>query len=144
VVVSLDREGVVEAVRGDRAEVRLGKVGFQVATSDLRPIAGVEPGPIPVAVRAATPENDLDGGTPRELHLLGRTVDEAIDEIDRYLDRAVRTGWTEIRIIHGHGTGRLRNAVRAHLRTHPLASSHRAGGAGEGGDGATVVRLDRA
>jgi DNA mismatch repair protein MutS2 len=75
------------------------------------------------------------------LHLLGRTVDEALPEIDRYLDRALREGWPSVRLIHGHGTGRLRRAVREHLRRHPVGRRFRPGGEGEGGDGATVVIL---
>jgi DNA mismatch repair protein MutS2 len=84
--------------------------------------------------------SDLDG-PGGELHLLGKTVDEALPEVDRYLDRASRAGLTEVRVIHGHGTGRLRAAVRSHLEGHPLAASYRPGGQGEGGDGATVVLL---
>ena len=73
--------------------------------------------------------------------LIGKTVDEALEEIDRFLDRATLGGLTEVRIVHGHGTGRLRSAVRNHLRGHPQVESHRAGVQREGGDGATVARL---
>jgi DNA mismatch repair protein MutS2 len=64
-----------------------------------------------------------------------------VPEIDRFLDACAREGRDEVRVVHGHGTGRLRIGVRAHLKGHPLVASFRPGGAGEGGDGATVVTL---
>lgn len=139
-VVSLERDGVVAAVRGDRVEVLLGSVGTTVRAADLLPVAEGDAGPAPPPSRRPTPVSDLDG-PGGELHLLGKTVDEALPEVDRYLDRASRAGLTEVRVIHGHGTGRLRAAVRSHLEGHPLAASYRPGGQGEGGDGATVVLL---
>jgi DNA mismatch repair protein MutS2 len=85
--------------------------------------------------------DDLDDGPARELLLLGRTIDEALPLIDRFLDASVRSGRTEVRVVHGHGTGRLKVAVRAHLKGHPHVDAFRPGGDGEGGDGATVVTL---
>lgn len=144
-VLSVDREGTVARVRGDRVEVRLGSVSFTVTRDDLAAIdPAVDEGPSarrppdpPRVLRAA----EEIGEAPEELHLLGRRVDEALPELDRFLDRAVRDGRAEVRVIHGHGTGRLREAVRRHLTSHPLVTAHRAGGKGEGGDGATVVTL---
>lgn len=139
-VVSLEREGVVSALRGDRAEVLLGSVGITVRAADLAPAGGDGSAPGRAPSRPAAPERDLEG-PGAELHLLGMTVDEAILAVDRYLDRASRDGVGEVRLIHGHGTGRLRAAVRSHMKGHPLAVSFRPGGPGEGGDGATVVVL---
>ena len=79
---------------------------------------------------------------PKELHLIGKRVEPALKELDRYLDRALLASMGEVRVVHGHGTGRLRDAVREHLSGHAAVSSHRPGGKGEGGDGATVVELD--
>ncbi|HKQ61348.1 MAG TPA: Smr/MutS family protein, partial [Candidatus Polarisedimenticolaceae bacterium] len=78
---------------------------------------------------------------PAELMLVGKTVDEALAELDKTLDRAALAGKAELRVIHGHGTGRLRRAVREFLARHPHVAAHRAGGANEGGDGATIVVL---
>lgn len=139
-VVSLEREGVVSALRGDRVEVLLGSVGITVRAADLAPAGGDESAPGRAPSRPAVAERDLVGPCA-ELHLLGMTVDEALPAVDRYLDRASREGIGEVRLVHGHGTGRLRAAVRAHLKGHPLAVSFRPGGPGEGGDGATVVLL---
>ncbi|MCZ6508635.1 MAG: Smr/MutS family protein [Acidobacteria bacterium] len=76
-----------------------------------------------------------------EIKLLGRRVEEALIELDHYLDQALLANREEVRVVHGHGTGRLREAVREHLRRHPVVADHRPGGDGEGGDGATVVTL---
>ena len=73
--------------------------------------------------------------------LIGQTVDAALDAIDRFLDHAVLDAVEHVRLIHGHGTGRLRRAVREHLRVHVLIRDYRPGDKSEGGDGATVARL---
>jgi len=80
-------------------------------------------------------------GVEPELHLLGFTVEEGRAAVEAYLDRALSAGREEVRIVHGHGTGRLRDAVRAHLRKHPAVDEARPGAPNEGGNGATVVRL---
>jgi DNA mismatch repair protein MutS2 len=78
---------------------------------------------------------------PPELLLIGQRVEGALDRLDAYLDDALLAGREEVRVVHGHGTGRLRDAVREHLRAHPAVASLRAGDEREGGNGATVVRL---
>jgi DNA mismatch repair protein MutS2 len=80
-------------------------------------------------------------GVPGELHLIGRTTDEARDLLEKYLDDAFLAGLTTVRIIHGKGTGALRRAVEDLLDGHPLISEHRPGAASEGGGGATVAIL---
>src|SRR5205814_2501198 len=77
-----------------------------------------------------------------ELNLIGQRVDDALDESDKFLDRALLEGKQAVRIIHGFGTGALRKAVREHLRTHPAVKSWRPGNENEGGDGATVAVLE--
>lgn len=78
---------------------------------------------------------------PRELNLLGKRVEEAEALLEDYLDAASQAGLSEVRVIHGMGTGRLREAVRSRLTGHPLVTSFHAGERGEGGSGATVVQL---
>jgi DNA mismatch repair protein MutS2 len=75
------------------------------------------------------------------LDLRGARVDEALDALDRYLDDAALAGLEKATIIHGHGTGALRDAVRARAASHPLVKTTRPGERGEGGDGATIVEL---
>ena len=76
------------------------------------------------------------------MNLIGQRVDDALDESDKFLDRALLEGKQAVRIIHGFGTGRLRQAIREHLRKHPAVKSWRPGNENEGGDGATVAVLD--
>ena len=80
---------------------------------------------------------------PLELDLRGLTIDEALDELDRRLDAAFLAGLPFIRVIHGKGTGRLRQAIREHMRDNPYVTSYESGGETEGGDGVTVVKLSR-
>ena len=75
------------------------------------------------------------------LDLRGARVDEALDALDRYLDDAALAGLEKAVIIHGHGTGALRDAVRSRAASHPLVKKTRPGERGEGGDGATIVEL---
>ena len=75
------------------------------------------------------------------LDLRGAKVEEALEVLDRYLDDASLAGLDQATIIHGMGTGALRDAVRDHAGGHPLVKSLRPGGRGEGGDGATIVTL---
>jgi len=140
-VQSLGRQGTIRQVDGQRVEVLLGSIGVTVEADDLRlPAAPSAPGPRRVK-RATIPALDLETGPPAELMLVGQTVEEALETIDRFLDNAVLDSVHEVRLIHGHGTGRLRRAVREHLRVHALVASQRAGDKTEGGDGATVARL---
>jgi DNA mismatch repair protein MutS2 len=75
------------------------------------------------------------------LDLRGARVEEALEALDRYLDDAAVAGLGSVTIIHGLGTGALRDAVRDAAAGHPLVRSARPGERGEGGDGATVVSL---
>ena len=76
-----------------------------------------------------------------EIHLRRLTLDEALPKLDEYLDRAFMAGISNIRIVHGKGTGMLRQAVRQYLSKHPLVKSFRPGVYGEGGNGVTMVEL---
>lgn len=76
-----------------------------------------------------------------ELDLRGKTVDEAVVEIDRFIDDAEMAGIGQISLIHGKGTGALRTGVQAYLKNHPRVKSFRIGAYGEGDAGVTVVTL---
>ena len=76
-----------------------------------------------------------------ECNLLGLTVDEALSEVDSFIDRAILNGQTVVYLIHGNGTGALRTAIQKHLRTHKAVKSFRLGRYGEGESGVTVVEL---
>ncbi len=76
-----------------------------------------------------------------EVHLRQLTVDEALLKLDKYLNDAFMAGLYRVRVIHGKGTGTIRQVTRAYLAKHPLVKSYRAGVYGEGGDGVTIVEL---
>jgi DNA mismatch repair protein MutS2 len=76
-----------------------------------------------------------------EVHLRRLTIDEALFKLDQYLHDSFVAGLYQVRVIHGKGTGTLRQAVREELGRHPLVKSYRPGGYGEGGAGVTIVEL---
>jgi DNA mismatch repair protein MutS2 len=78
-----------------------------------------------------------------EVHLRRLTIEEALLKLDRYLNDAFMAGLYQVRIIHGKGTGTLRRAVREQLDKHPLVSSYRPAGYGEGGEGVTIAELSQ-
>ncbi|MGH9604647.1 MAG: endonuclease MutS2 [Terracidiphilus sp.] len=76
-----------------------------------------------------------------EINLIGRTVDEATEELEKYLDRAFLAGLPRVRVIHGHGAGILRRGVREFLKSHPHVATVAEAPQNEGGQGATLVEL---
>ncbi|MBN2574385.1 MAG: Smr/MutS family protein [Deltaproteobacteria bacterium] len=90
-----------------------------------------EAGPAPVAMQSGA--NTLD--------LRGQRADDALAELEAFLDRTALEGADTVFVIHGHGTGALRKVVREYLATSAYVARFRAGGAGEGGDGVSVVSL---
>jgi len=81
--------------------------------------------------------------TERELNLVGRTVDEAIAELESFLSRALIAGLNEVRVVHGFGTGRLRRGLHDYLRGNQAVQQYRLGELGKdaGGGGVTIVSL---
>lgn len=85
----------------------------------------------------ATPKT----GVGLECNLRGLRVDEALEKLGKYLDDCLLMKYHQVRIIHGVGTGALREAVRKYLDKKAFVDSYRFGGEGEGGVGSTVVTL---
>lgn len=133
VVQLLDRQG--------KARVQAGRMELDVALNDLYapPSKAAEKKQQQPAKGSWKVDAPVD--ERHELKLIGLRVDEALEELEAFLSRAALSGLRELRVIHGLGTGRLRDAVREHLARHPLVNSFRAGEAHEGRDGATVVTL---
>jgi DNA mismatch repair protein MutS2 len=125
-----------------RAEVRIGQKRLLCESGELEVVEAPAAAPRRIPAAASRegrrePERQVEA----ELSLIGRRVEGALEMLDRYLDSALLGCLDEVRIVHGHGSGRLRRAVRRHLESHPAVAAQRPGGAREGGDGATVVTL---
>jgi len=140
-VPHLGLKGDVLAVDGGTATVQAGAVTVKVPAQALRVVGRSETAP--ASPRRAAPRVSISGRTTvsPEVHLIGRTTDEARDILEKYLDDAFLAGMASVRIIHGKGTGALRRAVEELLAAHPLVTSHRSGEPHEGGAGATVAVL---
>jgi DNA mismatch repair protein MutS2 len=80
-------------------------------------------------------------GSLTELNVIGNTVDEALDRLEKFLDESTVTDLRELRIVHGHGTGQLRRAIAAFLKEHPLVARFEPAPQNQGGGGATIVEL---
>jgi DNA mismatch repair protein MutS2 len=145
---SLGKTGVVQRqVDGNAFEVAIGPMKMRVARDDIAEVTSARPpmavSPLEAArsrgvtVSIAHPEDSVRP----ELNVIGRTVDEATDEVEQYLDRAFLAGLPRVRIVHGMGMGVLRKALRALMERHPHVALVAEAGPSEGGAGATVVDL---
>jgi DNA mismatch repair protein MutS2 len=124
--------------RRGRATVQVGSARLQVPVDRLcRAPAAVAARPAPV--RFETEERE--GPQTLECDLRGLRVDEALEQVDAALDRALSGSRARVRVIHGHGTGTLREAVRAHLKRMPHVREHKPGDESEGGNGVTIALL---
>ncbi|MCA1829537.1 MAG: endonuclease MutS2 [Myxococcales bacterium] len=140
-------EGVVLAIDGDQATVQMGPLKSKVALEDLVPIARRAP---QAGFRKSAKEKleraeqaraaPVEVRVPR-VDLRGMRVDEALRTLEMELDRCLRGGEQTVHVLHGHGSGALKAAVREHLQRSPYVSRSRPGESHEGGDGVTVVEL---
>lgn len=122
----------------DKYTVAAGIMRTEVRRKDIERLdAGAPSAP---KRRYTTPDPAYEG-CPGELNVIGLTVDEALAETDRYLDRAMMSGRSEVRIVHGKGSGALRSAIRKYLSSLSYIKGYRAAAYGEGDSGATVVEL---
>ncbi len=129
-----DRNGMVE--------VRAGIMKTKVPLSGLCVPDKMDKRPAREPRRSSTRvQLDKSRKASMEINLLGYTVDEALAEVDKFLDSGMLRGQQTLYIIHGNGTGALRTAIQKHLRTHKAVKSFRPGRYGEGENGVTVVEL---
>jgi len=161
---TLGTQGIVTALSDeDEAEVQVGVLRVRTRLSELE-LAGGAAVSSPTSTsseKKTLPSNRKDWSSAQhagerpsgsaggylqsspgmELDLRGQRAEDALDALERYLDSAYLAGLPFVRIIHGKGTGRLREVVRQNLGQHPNVKSFESGGEKEGGDGVTIARL---
>jgi DNA mismatch repair protein MutS2 len=123
-------------------QVEAGDKRFTVSVNDLERAEAADVIAAPSSPRRSRRDRRhhvAEAPLASELRLLGATVDEALPAVEQYLERALGRGMSRVRIIHGIGTGRLREAITELLRRHPQV---RAFQAGDAGGGSTVVELE--
>ncbi len=135
--------GLVTSIEGKKVQLEVSGKKMQTSLDGLIPLREESKSEKKEKTRPLRPERgDMEPVVAAELNLIGHRVDEALDESDKFLDRALFEGKAAVRLIHGFGTGTLRKALREHLKKHPAVRSFRPGDEREGGDGATVAILD--
>ncbi len=149
-VSTLNAEGVVTALGESDAEIQIGTLRIRARLSELVRGGGEQSSEkrkqSPVSIK-----QKADGGARTsvsaakspgmEVDLRGLMADDALDKMEKYLEQAFLSGLPFVRIIHGKGTGKLRQAVREALRGHEYVGSFEEGGDKEGGEGVTVAKL---
>ncbi len=147
-VLSLGQEGEVVEVHDGEALVRAGPLKLRRPVSDLLPLRGkaaAAPGFGRSRAERLSAAEEKRPAAPltqeRRLDARGLRVDELLREVDQFLDRLYAGGAPDAAILHGHGTGALKLALRDHLSASPYVGSFRGGERHEGGDAVTVVLL---
>ena len=148
---SMGRAAVVKKKIGDNHfDVEIGSMKMRVAREDIAEVmANAQARGSETPVQAARSrgisvslQNEAGRfNMPGEINVIGRTVDEATSEVEKFVDRAFLAGMQRVRIVHGSGMGILRKALRQYLKKHPHVESVIEPPSNEGGGGATVVEL---
>jgi DNA mismatch repair protein MutS2 len=135
--VSLGVTGTVVSIKKDEAEVLVGNIKLRRPLTDLEVIEKKQI-KLPPGVHLSVSSTQLE---KNEIHLVGRRVDEAVDMADKFLDDAFLAQMNQVRIVHGTGTGALRQAIAELLSSHPHVARFESAPHSEGGRGVTVVTL---
>jgi DNA mismatch repair protein MutS2 len=141
--------GIVDQIKGDEAEVRVKALRFREKLENLELVEMQTPpktqeGKLEKLRRTSGTEihlKDAELSSRSEINVIGRTTDEAVELVDKFLDEASLASVSEVRIVHGHGTGALRRAIGDLLKGHPHVGRFIAAPQDQGGRGATIVEL---
>ena len=143
---------VLRRIDGSSAEIEAGPLRMKVAIDEITGIetmpqpssrGAVGAGLVPPASKVTVTSQQGEGGASGEINVIGMTVEEATDRLDKFLDDAALAHRSRIRIIHGHGTGALRKGIGAFLASHPLVEKHSFETEEHGGKAITIVELQR-
>jgi DNA mismatch repair protein MutS2 len=133
---------ILRRVDGRNAEIEAGPLRMKIAAEE---IVGVESAPAGKVASSGIASGSVSSparfGVANEINVIGQTVEQAIEQVDKFLDDAAMAHLPSVRIIHGHGTGALRKGLSEFLRTHPLVAAHTAEVEERGGKAITVVEL---
>ena len=148
-LLSFGSVGVIDQIKGNEAEVRVKALRFREKLENLQLMevqSSVKPqeGKLEKLRRTAQTEVHLKAAeqtTTSEINVIGKTTDEAVDLVDKFLDEASLASMSEVRIVHGHGTGALRRAIGDLLKDHPHVGRFIPAPQDQGGSGATIVQL---
>jgi DNA mismatch repair protein MutS2 len=148
-LLSFGSVGVVDQIKDGYADVRVKALRFREKLENLelveqQPAAKPQAGKLEKLKRSAGTEIHLaaaEQSGKSELNVIGQTTDEAVDAVDKFLDEASLASLSQVRIVHGHGTGALRRAIAGLLRDHPHVARFLAAPPDQGGTGATLVEL---
>ncbi|MEO6889938.1 MAG: Smr/MutS family protein, partial [Ktedonobacteraceae bacterium] len=144
-VLSFGQNADLVGLSADRseAEVQMGSMRFRVSVDNIERLskrqATREERAAPSVVMAPVEDRP---DVAMQLDIRGWRVEQALEELETYLNDATMSGIASVRIVHGKGTGALRAAIREHLAHHPLVKSYTSPPAAEGGDGVTVIKLN--
>jgi len=140
--------GIVDSIKNGEAEVRVKSLHLREKLENLELVEAVAPAQTGVRFSklrdTRTPSvqlNTSEENTSSELNVIGQRADEAVEAVDKFLDAASLAGTSQLRIVHGHGTGALRRAIGELLKGHPHVARFTAAPQDQGGSGATVVEL---
>jgi DNA mismatch repair protein MutS2 len=141
--------GIVDSLKGNEAEVRVKSVRMREKLENLELVELAQPVQSKTEKFASLRKSstvsghlsETSGTGPSEINVIGQTTDEAADKVDKFLDEASLAGSSQVRIVHGHGTGALRKAIAELLTDHPHVARFSAAPQDQGGTGATLVEL---
>ena len=127
---------------GTSAEIEAGPLRMKVALADITAVVGND-APAKTSLPRGVTVRTQPSAEPasEEINLIGCTVEEATRRVDKFLDQAALAGSSQVRLIHGHGTGALRRGLAEFLKTHPLVEAIRAEASDRGGEAITLVEL---
>jgi DNA mismatch repair protein MutS2 len=154
VLRTLGTEGILSSIDGEDAEVQAGSLRLKVRLDELKRksedsdqltaiLSQQSARKHPTEPQSSSSRSSaiLSASPGMELDLRGQRAEDALDMLERYLEKAYMAGLPFVRIIHGKGTGKLRQEVRTALKDHPQVTSFEEGGPKEGGEGVTVAKL---
>jgi DNA mismatch repair protein MutS2 len=133
---------ILRRLDGRNAEIEAGPLRMKIASDE---IIGIESAPAEKVLSSGAASGSLSApsrfGVANEINVIGQTVEQATEQVDKFLDDAAMAHLPSVRIIHGHGTGALRKGLGEFLRTHPLVANHGVEVEERGGKAITVVEL---